>query len=358
MSTAQADPASPAVDDGPDARLRVTEVADPEWVITLAEHVTAAAWSPDGTMLAAGSLGGDAVIADAATGATKPLAEHPLGVLALAWSPDSTHVAVGGQDGHLRVYDRYAALISELAMGGWVSTVAWSPTGRYLAAAAGRTVTITDGEGSVVRTYDGHPSTVTSLVWDAKGRRVAAAFYGGVRWYEPGRGQPGPVDRLEWKGSILTLAASGDGRWLAAGNQDRSVQLWRLGKDRHLEMPGYPAKIDQLAFDPTSRYLAVGSVGFITVWDCAGQGPEGSTPRMLEGHNRRVTTLAWQHQGPRLVSADADGKLAWWEPARNDRPARVIALGSEVTTASFRLDDRALLVATSDGRVLSLSKPG
>jgi WD40 repeat protein len=334
--------------------LAVSGPAEPTWTLTLADHVSAAVWSPDGTALAAGSLAGEAVIADAATGNSTPLSPHPLGVLSLAWSSGSGRVAVGGQDARLALYERSGRPLCDLGLGAWVSALAWAPDGRYLAAAAGRSVVVTDPDGAVVHSYPEHPSTVTSLVWDARGRRVAAAFYGGVRWYEPGRAQSTAVDQLKWKGSILALAASPDRRWLAAGNQDRSVQLWRLGKDRHLEMPGYPAKIDQLAFDPTSRYLAVGSVGFTTVWDCAGRGPEGSTPRLLEGHVRRVTALAWQHQGEGLVTADADGLVAWWDPARSGRPRQVLDVGEEVTTASFRLDDEALLVTTARGRVLSL----
>jgi WD40 repeat protein len=214
-------------------------------------------------------------------------------------------------------------------------------------------VVVVTPDGTVVRRYDDHPSTVTSLAWAANGRRVAAGFYGGVAWYEPGRDQARPVEALKWKGSVLALAASSDGRWLAAGNQDRSVQLWRLGKKRHLEMPGYPAKVEQLAFDPAGRYLAVGNVGFVTVWDCAGWGPEGSTPRLLEGHTRRVTALAWSHRSGRLVTGGADGLVMWWGPARGADAEHIVDVGDPVSATGFRVDDEALLVATADGHVLS-----
>jgi YD repeat-containing protein len=203
----------------------------------------------------------------------------------------------------------------------------------------------------LTRQYQHHPSTVTAVAWEPRGRRVAAAFYGGVRWYEPGRDQDGAVDLLSWKGSILALAVSSDGRWLAAGNQDRSVQLWRLGKDTHLEMPGYPSKIDQLAFDHTGRRLAVGSVGFLTVWDCAGRGPEGSKPRLLDGYQRRVSTLAWQHEGPLLATGSADGLLVMWDPAKSAKPVSVTDMAGEITALSWDRDGQAIAVATADGRV-------
>ncbi len=334
------------------AYLNATVPFAPVWTVALADHVTAAAWSPDGTAIAAASAGGDTLIVDAATGqVTGQTAAHPLGVLDIAWSPDSRRLAVGGQDGRLSIHDRATGGETHIELDGWVAAVAWSPNGRHLAAAAGATVVTVDLEGTVTHSYDPHPSTVTSLAWEPKGRRVATGFYGGVAWYEPGRPEHRAADSHKWKGSVLAVAVSSDGRWLAAGNQDRSVQIWRIGKTTHLEMPGYPAKIDQLAFDPTGRYLAVGSVGFTTVWDCAGKGPEGSTPCLLEGHPRRVAALAWGHHRPVLVTGDASGLLAYWTPATDARPVGVVDVGVAVTAARWHPSDTGIAVATATGEL-------
>jgi WD40 repeat protein len=335
--------------------LTPTARFSPAWSVTLADHVVEAAWSPDGTLLAAGSSGGDVVIVDAKTGEViTGLTDHPLGVLSIGWSPDGTRLAVGGQDDRLSIFERSSGKETHLDLGDWVGALAWSPAGRHLAAAAGRTVVTTDADVAVTHRYGPHPSTVTSLAWGAKGRRVAAAFYGGVSWYDPGRADDRPTDSHKWKGSILALAASGDGRWLAAGSQDRSVQLWRLGKAQQLEMPGYPAKIDQLAFDPSARYLAVGSVGFVTVWDCAGKGPAGTKPRLLDGHARRITSQDWQPNGRALVTGDASGVLAWWAPHRNAKPTAVVEVGAEITAARWHPCDSGLAVTTAAGQLLYL----
>jgi YD repeat-containing protein len=147
------------------------------------------------------------------------------------------------------------------------------------------------------------------------------------------------------------LAISADGRWLAAGNQDRSVQLWRLGKDTHLEMPGYPGKVDQLAFDHTGRRLAVPSIDFVTVWDCAGRGPAGSKPRLLDGHNGRVTALSWQVDGPVLATGAPDGLLAMWDPANKAKPLAVTDVSSAITALSWHPHGLAIAAATTDGTV-------
>jgi WD40 repeat protein len=322
----------------------------------LADTPSVLAWSPDGGLLAAASLGGDAILADPTSGeAVATMDEHEGGVLCGQWTPDGRLFAAGGQDGQLSLWDRAATTTRRVEVGGWVGDLTWSAGNRWLAAASDRSLFVTDNAGAVVRRYDDHPSTVTSLAWEPKGRRVAAAFYGGVRWYEPGREQGTAVDRLAWKGSILSVAVSSDGRWLAAGNQDRSVQLWRLGKDTHLEMPGYPSKVDRLSFDDTGRYLAVANVGFVTVWDCAGRGPEGSKPRLLDGHRGRIGAIGWQPNGRSLATGAADGLLTIWEPSRNAKPLAVTEAGVAVAALSWNPGGDAIAVATSDGRVRVLA---
>ena len=340
------DTASGAVD------LVATVAFTPVWSVGLADHVTAVAWAPDGNAVAAASAGGDTLIVDTATGEVTARADgHPLGVLDIGWSPDGRRLAVGGQDGRLSIYDRSTGTETHIDISGWVAVVAWSPGGRHLAVAAGNTVVTVDTDGSVTHTYGPLPSTVTSLAWEPKGRRVAAGFYGGVNWYEPGRPEHRAVEAHKWKGSVLAVAVSADGRWLAAGNQDRSVQIWRIGKSTHLEMPGYPAKIDQIAFDPTGRHLAVGSVGFTTVWDCAGKGPEGSTPGMLEGNPRRVAALDWAHHHPVLTTGDPAGLLAHWAPTTSLRPVGVAHVGDPVTAVKWDPSDNGIAVGTAAGQL-------
>jgi hypothetical protein len=36
---------------------------------------------------------------------------------------------------------------------------------------------------------------------------------------------------------------------------------------------GYPAKVQHLAWDQSSRHIAVGNIGEITVWNFADKGP-------------------------------------------------------------------------------------
>lgn len=329
----------------------------PPPLLQLDDYVTGLAWSPTGDRLAATSLAGDlAVIETDPAGGREAVHEvgvHPGGTLCLGWSRDGATLATGGQDGQLRLRHRDGRQrVCEL--GAWVNTLAWSPTdpGR-LAAAAGPVTTLIDLEGEVLG-RDTAPSTVTSLAWSADGRRVGAGAYGSLSWYGPDGGEP--VKRFEWKGSILTLAVAPNGKWVASGNQDNSVHVWRLWTAEDMEMTGYAAKIQQLAWDPTSRWLCVGDLGEITCWDFSGRGPRGTRPRTLTGHTRRITGLAFS--GKVLASASADGTIRLWR-SLSTKPEAVIDLNdkaapdvpAEIVALAWHPDGRWLAVGMADGRV-------
>ena len=333
---------------------RRTAAALPMWSAALTDHVAALAVSPGGSLVAAGSLGGDSIVVDSRDGTiVAELSEHRLGVLSIDWSPGGGRLAAGGQDGRVTLWDRSGRTVESVDMPGWVVQVAWSPDGAFLAAAGGREVAVIRADGTVVARYGGHPSTVTSLDWEPGTGRLAAASYGGIRWYGPGSGSPGPVDEYIWKGSILVVAVSPDGRWLASGNQDSTSKVWEIPTGEDLEMTGYPAKVDRLAWDHFGHQLAVASNEVVMVWRCSGSGPEGTRPQVLESHTDRIADLTFQPAGPLLATVGLDRVVAVWNPARRRRPLRALDAGEPLSRVDWIAED-ALVVGTADGRVLRL----
>ena len=323
----------------------------PLWAAKLGDYVAAAEWSPDGALVAAGSLAGDGAIINAVSGIVEaPLTHHPMGILSLAWSADGRYLATGGQDGVVRVRSRADG--SEVVTGytGWVACMAWSPTRPLLAVAVGREVHFIDTAGDTVDVFTGQTSTVTTLAWSADGRLLGLGCYGGVSWFEPG-GKREAVHRFDWKGSILTMTLSPDGEWLAAGNQDNSVHVWKLWSGEDMEMVGYPAKVQHLSWDAGSRNLAVGNLEELMVWDFSGKGPVGTRPKSMEGVERRISALRYQHGGPLLATGGADGMLALWRPRKRNRMLCRTNTGSEISRLAWSKDDQFLLVSTAAGDV-------
>ncbi len=327
------------------ARLHVA------WTFEMSDHCSVVAWSPTCDAVAAGSMGGEAVLVDAASGRLRAtVADHGLGVLDVAWSPDGALIASAGHDQRVVIARSDGTVVAQTAGTGQARTVAWSPDGRLLAAGIGRELVVVTTAGEPLLRVPGQPSTVTDVAWSADSRRVGVACYGGVRWFEPARDSAEPARVLAWKGSLLCLHVAPDSRHVASGNQDNSVHVWRLWSGRDMEMTGYPAKIDRLAWHPASRLLAVGGPGDVTVWDFGGSGPEGSTPRQIDAHEERIAAIAYAPDGTALATAAADGWLKVWGDG-GSAPLAAWPAGSGVECFAWAPDSSALVAGTHDGRL-------
>ncbi len=322
------------------------------WQASLDDHVIALAWSPDGQTLAAAAVSGPVTLFDGRTGRVRhALPGHGFGTAALAWHPQGHLLASAGQDGKAIVWDRATGRLHRALDGGaaWVERVAWHPAGTWLATAAVRTVRLWDAAGQFVREFGPHPSTVADIRWAPDGSALAAAAYGQLALWRPERTEPAGVFR--WKGSILALAWSPDGKYIATGDQDCTVHFWTVATGQDLMMSGYPTKVRELAWDPTSRYLATGGGPAPCVWDVSGTGPEGTEPVQLEGHQDNVTALAFQHAGPLLASAGAEGLALVWHPEKSRRPLARATAPAALTQLAWSTEDQRLAVATAAGAV-------
>lgn len=332
------------------------------WWVDLGDYTSALAVTSDGSLVAAGSLAGDAVLVDGESGVVvAKLAEHPMGVLCASWSPDESRLAIGGQDAIVRIYDRSGVEQGRVELSGWVNALAWQPVTvrsglrSALAIGAGRTMTIVDDDGHVVSVGDAEASTVLDVAWSVDGSRAGAAAYGGIHWYDHTGDRSGKQRRFTWKGSLLSLAVSPDGNWVCAGAQDSSIHLWRCWSGKDLSMSGYAAKVEHLAFRRDSRWMAAACLGEVTVWDFGGRGPSGRAPASGQAHDRHIEALAWGGSGSRLATGCAAGRVAVWAaPSRAGqklKPATVLEMEAGVSRLSWTPDDDIVL-GRSDGVVL------
>lgn len=336
-------------------RLMQPNRLQPGWTWDAGDYVTALAWSPDGGLLAVAAADGSVTLVAAQTGAlVQRLAGHGFGTLCLGWSPDGKRLATGGQDGKARIWDAATGeAVAELeARGGWVEHLAWS--GEVLLTAAGKHLRVWNPDGTLLHAPELHPSTISGLQCQAAGPGVATSCYGGVRlWLEGVAGQ----ERLfDWKGSLIALRWSPNGRFIACGCQDASVHIWFIDSGKDLEMSGYPGKVKALAWDRKSRYLATGAGADLVVWDFFGTGPRGSKPLILAAHQGLITDLAFQHDGRIIATGSEDGAVLFWSVERQ-RPLGVGLEQASVSKLAWHPDDRVLAAGYDSGLVATWSPP-
>jgi WD40 repeat protein len=330
------------------------------WAAQIDDYVIDLAWSGDSNLLAAASAAGPIALFAGDDGSRRgELPGHPAGTNAIAWRPGTALLASAGQEGAVKFWDAAAAqhLASANLGPGGVEHIGWRPAGgpARLAALSGRTLVLLDADGAIRHRCAEAPKTLSALAWHPEGGAVATAHFGGVRIWDA---DDFIVQReFPYANGIQALAWSPEGRWLVSGNQDPSVHLWIPAEDMELQMSGYEGKVRHLAFDHTSRWLATAGGAAACVWDCAGPGPEGREPVMLE-HDAPVSAAAFQHSHGLLATAAEDGAVMLWSPERKQPLRATVRLPSAATRLAWSADDRHLAIGSQQGLVYVLKSEG
>lgn len=332
------------------------------WSTEAEGHIIALAWDPNGGRLAAAAADGPISILSAEGTVIRTLPGHGFGTTAIAWSANGSRFASAGQDGQVVIWNLSSGEPAVSLEGGaaWVEHLAWNPLGgrkgipHLLATAAGRRLRLWDENGALVREYEEHPKTISSLAWKPGAQVISTTTYGQLALF--GVTQESPQRRFEWKGSILRCAWSPNGKFVATGDQDSTVHFWFEKTGRDLQMSGYPTKVRELSWNAASRYLATGGGTDVTVWDCI-KSPEGSRPIQLRGHEEFISDLAYQHRGDLLASAGQDGRVILWRPHHGKRATGGMGVNSAITNLAWSPDDRLLAAGTDGGSVIAFDAP-
>ncbi|AMV30294.1 translocation protein TolB [Gemmata sp. SH-PL17] len=190
-----------------------------------------------------------------------------------------------------------------LAPEGTVSTIAFSPDGRCLAAGSGHAIVVWDrATQQPVRTLN-HPATaaVVSVAYSPDGKRLASGCIDGhlaVWGVERGEkqltlqeGGYGPPPNRETERCVAAVRFSPDGRNVAAAHHPSSgdavpseARVWDAvnGKEK-LVLNGHRGRVKAVAYSPDGMYLVSGDdKGDVKLWDSV----DGSLRRNLpQRHN-------------------------------------------------------------------------
>jgi len=325
----------------------------PGWSALVGDYAIAGGWTRRGKALLVGDAAGGVYAFDGRSGATiwSQEAAHEDGMLAMSVHPGGTSIATAGQDGRVLLWSAADGRVSQsISLSSWVESVEWSPDGTLLAVSCSRKVYVYSADGAPVWCSDDHPSTVSAISWTPEGD-LATACYGRVAFFE---GSTGALrQKLEWKGSLVSMVLSPDGGIVACGSQDNSVHFWRRATGDDSMMSGYPGKPSALAFDSTSTLLATGGGQTVLVWSFQGSGPEGTSPGALELHAERITTLAFASRGMRLASGGREGAVVVWSLQANGEggPVGAAVMADAVSEVLWRPDGDALAALDAQGYV-------
>jgi eukaryotic-like serine/threonine-protein kinase len=277
--------------------------------------VSSIAISPDGKMLASGSLDHLVKLWRITDGTLiSKLQGHSSGVNSVAYSPDGQMLASVSADGAVKLWRvKDATLMNTLPTEYWgdFNSVTFSPDGQMLALGSGDGMVALWGinpniSGNSLR---GGSDIVSSVAFSPDGQLLASSSGDNIKLWKVKDGSlvytiKGHTD------SVNSVSFSSDGQMMVSGSSDHTVKLWRV-RDGGLvhTLLGNTSVVNSVVFSPDGQMVAAGlDDNTVKLWRVSG----GSLPFTLKGHTSSVHSVAFSSDGQILASGSSDGTIRLW----------------------------------------------
>jgi WD40 repeat protein len=214
-----------------------------------------------------------------------------------------------------------------------IAAIAVSPDGKITASGSFHQTTLADAAGKTIATLAGQSDVVRALAFSPDGRWLAAAGGAPARF---GQVQLWDVASRklvrEWRGhedAIYSVAFSPDGKTLATGSYDKLVKLWDPTTGAELRtLKDHIDAVFCVAFSPDGARLASASADrTVKVWDPA----TGQRVYTLSESTEAVHAVAFSPNGKQIAAGGADKSIRIWNiaggTAADDTSARGTAAG-------------------------------
>jgi len=158
--------------------------------------------------------------------------------------------------------------------------------------------------GTTLYIYRGHTDTVSSVAWSPDGKRIASgSFDGTVQVWDATDGSHVLTYRGQSNGFVYGVAWSPDGKRIASAKDDL-VQVWNaVDGSNVLTYHGHANYVYTVAWSPDSKHVVSGSVDATAqVWNAT----DGVNTLIYHGHGYVVESVAWSPDGRRIASGGGD----------------------------------------------------
>jgi WD40 repeat protein len=293
---------------------------------------------------------------------------HQQPVRAVSWSPDGSMLASGSIDAQLLLWDTKGTVHVRAQQGGPIRAIAWAPIQgtAMIAVGAGNQVTFLNPlSGAVLAQGNAHTNAVTSLAWSVQQPQllVSGALDQKAIVWNTAAFRPQTVFRLHTT-PVEAVSWASDGQTIGSSSHGGVVRVWNATSGQ--EVHGYyfdgQTPLRALVFAPMGTMLAVGGDdGIVRLWNgtvCQLQaaGAFGNrcldTPQRLQAHTKPVRAAAWSPDGRFLATGGDDGKLVIWYPRQSQVPLLTANHNDSVRALVWSPDGK--MVATAAGNIVTV----
>ena len=152
-------------------------------------------------------------------------------------------------------------------------------------------------------------------------------------------------------GRITSVGWSPNGKYIASGSLDQTVQVWAANPSDHFQpviYHGHTAGVQTLAWSPDSNRIVSGSIDkTVQVWDAI----SGEHVAIYHGHTGIVNTIAWSPDGQSIASGSADSTVRVWDVATSKQKYVYRGHQGSVNSLVWAPDSQRIASGSSDKTV-------
>jgi WD40 repeat protein len=197
-------------------------------------------------------------------------------------------------------------------------------------------------------TLKGHHHTVAALAFSPDGKILASGSWDKTiqLWQVPaGKMSMTLTDHTDW---VHSLAFSMDGKNLVSASP-REFKIWDLKTHKEIATQPLPGNIYSMVISADAKRLAFGRRdGTVQVWDISSRKLINS----WQAHKNWVSAVALSRDGMLLASASRDGEVRIWQAATGKDKIRLAGhAGASVNALAFTHDGKTLASGCHDATI-------